>query len=488
MAAGFGSLLGLTAPPPAQPKLGTEQRAYRQTSQDRSGRLRAERVSAHTINAAFASATNGQMRQLADLIDLMLANPTNGGVVGQRISGAVRFILEALSPHGTKLTDGSVLRAQLKPVDSANLAKPAQDLAALIVAETKEAMQDQDAPIGSLAEHAIRSRLGFGGLTEIGWKVGAGQGTTGADAEGQGDAGTAPKRWTWNDWLNVPGQRMRFDVSTGEPGFAERPYDYTGKPIASYDRGTWIPWTPDVSTLDPGLRGVLPDLIEDWFHVSPVGRWWASGVERFNQPAVDVATDEPLVRAAAEEAAEDLGSQASYIHGTKTTVNYLQAPGAAAKGSPCDAFEQSRARRVAVAVLGAEQSVSVSEGQGSQQSVAAQMKVREDWLLGDLDFFLAGFRRYAITAMAVMNHGLQALDLIPTFELIRQEQVDVLKRVAEIVTAEDAGFDMTVPSAYSYLGWSEPESGVETLRQRRARLAGIQNGTVAEFPQQQKSA
>jgi len=458
MAAGYGSVLNLPAPAPppgAIPKLGEPgQRATRTTFEDRSRRFRAADVTYATIQSAIDRANQtGDMSALADVNGLMLKSPIYGGVHAQRVSGSKRLILGALSPKGVKLKDGSTLRVVLRP----GSATPRGEA---IAESTRLALTDQDASVGDLATQAITAKLTFGGLTEIVWRQ---DGTKPAGAQ-----------WTWTEFIPATGQRIRFDKTTGEIGYALRPSDQRGIPVSAYEPGTWAAWTPDTGNPMFAARGVLPMLHTDWFHMTPIGGMWVQAIERFASPAIDVATDDIKDRTKAEEMGETLGSQSVFTHAKETTVQYLTSP-AAQKGTgtgPHGEFEQRCKTRAAIAFCGAEQTVTVSQGQGSQQSAGGQENVREDILLDDLDFFVRGLVRYVLTAFATLNYGPDAADDAARYEYQIEQPLDALRVIEETKAAEEIGIDRDVDEIRKLLGWREPAPGRSVREIRQARGGG----------------
>ncbi|TFH19574.1 MAG: hypothetical protein E4H03_13635, partial [Myxococcales bacterium] len=166
--ANFGFGLGLTPPKPA-PKVegATTEAVYRPTGNERT-ELRLDQVTHSTIQTALSRASQGAMRELADIYDIMLTNPILGGIVEQRQSGSRRLILGALSPQGAKLTLGSVLLVKVRPANDT-------PRAAAIAEEIAEALDDQDAPLGDLIESGLRHKYGFGGATEVLWRFAGGR-------------------------------------------------------------------------------------------------------------------------------------------------------------------------------------------------------------------------------------------------------------------------------------------------------------------------
>lgn len=465
MAAGYGSVLNLPAPAPppgAIPKLGEPgQRATRTTFEDRSRRFRAADVTYSTIQSAIERANGtGDMSALADVNGLMLKSPIYGGIHAQRINGSKRLILGALSAKGVKLKDGSILRLVLRP----GSATPRGEA---IAESTRLALTDQDASIGDLATQALTAKLTFGGLTEIVWK--------------QDIAKPVGSQFSWTEFIPATGQRIRFSPQTGEIGYAFRPYDQRGIPVSAYERGTWAVWMPDAGNPSFASRGVLPMLHTDWFHMTPIGGMWVQAIERFGSPAIDVATDDEKDRAKADEMGEALGSQAVFTHALeKTKVSYLTSPAAqkTTGSGPHGEFEQRCKCRAAIAFLGAEQTVSVSQGQGSQQSFDGQAGVREDICLDDVDFFVRGLVRDVLTPFAILNYGLDAADEAARYEYQIEQLLEASKVIAETKEGEDLGIDRDAEEVRKLLGWREPAPGKSVRELREARGGGAAKTNV----------
>src|SRR5205085_4145488 len=117
-----------------------------------------------------------------------------------------------------------------------------------------------------------------------------------------------------------------------------------------------------------------------------IGSIWVGAVERWQSPMLHIATDNPDDKETAKANADTIGSQAVLVTGLDST-KITPIVGMPTKDSPAESFEQRCQRRAAIAILGAEQTVSVSQGDGSQQSVDAQANIREDFLFADLEGF-----------------------------------------------------------------------------------------------------
>ncbi len=463
---GFGTLLNAirgAEKPATITKLGQE-RAVRPSRDDRQRTWRVAELTWDTILAAIQTASStGYMRDLAAILSLLAKNPVYRGIHDQSVGGTKRLLLGALSENGALLRDGSTLRLRLAPGSGTPRAERIADM-------TRYALTDQDAALSSVIEQGLRARHRFGGLTEIGWNE---------DPTAPSGAAWKPGsrlRWSWVDFTPASPRRIRFDVDSGEIGYAARSYDRTGIPVSAYERGTWATWVPDAEEDEFGNRGTWARLLTDFYHFSPMGGLWVQAVERFGEPAVDVATDDPNDRAQAEELGANLGSQAVYVHSKdKTTVSYLQAANSSAgKGTPHAEFEQRCKQRAAIAFLGAEQTVSVSNGDGSQQSVGSHEGVREDLALDGLSFVISAIVRDLFVPLAILNEGPDAAEDAARYEYQIEKQVDREKELAVTKMAEDLGIDRDPDEVRRALGgWKQPEPG-KSLRELRDARGGVQ--------------
>jgi len=431
---------------PAKPDSGG--RVYVPRFEDHLSRFRLDLMTEQTLRAALNNASFGHMRPLADLYRAMRKDPIIGGIYRQHDAGAKRFILSALSPNGVRLNNGSTLRVNLKPADDSELAQT-------ILEETIADSTDQNATHGRLIDSFLKHTGGFGGLTEQLWEF--------------------DRRWRVADFVHVPGQRIRFDRNSGEMAFAYSVYDYQGVPVSQFAPGTWVVWDVDKGEPEFGSRGTLAMLINDFWHAAPVGLIWVGAVERWHAPMLHVATDDPDDKQKAIDAGDGLGSQAVIVTSLETTkVTAITGQTISSRsGSPANEFEARCQRRAAIVILGAEQTVSVSQGDGSQQSVDAQVNVREDFLFEKLNGYLEARRRYVDGAAALRNHGVGADSLAPIYELVIQEQVDRAKELSDTKAGEDLGIDRSEKELRAKLGWAEPAPG-ESVREKRIARGGGQ--------------
>lgn len=429
--------LNLPAPTPRKPAEGEQSvRQHRPNAADRVSSVTLAGLTTDGILGALSQAAQGYISQLADIEDHALTHGVLRGIFEQRVSG--------LSQRPREIVAGGA---------SPRAARMAEELAADI---------EQGAAAFREFERAyMRLRLRGGGLIEPLWSF-------------------SERRWHVAGFSPVERQRIRFDRETGEIGYAASRYAFTGTPVSAYLPGTWVVIVPDASVPDFSKRGELRSCLMDWFGVLNVAGQYLQYIERTGTPLVDAASDDKAEREKLQELLDNFGSSAGVVHKfTNSTVKFQDGarPGGAA-GSVHREFEDSRRRNWSIALLGADQTVAVSNGDGSQQSAAMHGDVRLDKLQGDAQDLEADFNRYVAVPWAVRNYGPTAAAEAPRLVYQFLEEIDEARVIANIEAAERIGIDVAEDDAYARLRWQKPAPGTVTLRQVREGMAAAPPSNV----------
>lgn len=434
-------LLNLPAPLPFpgltdRPPVVSGEPQFKQSRMDRQTDIRIDNLDSDTIKSALRQSTLGYLKRQADLEDLMYAsNPMLAGIMDQRVAGLNRQEKEILpaddSPEAAKYADE--FRAEIENPDSS----------------------------WALFERGVTlAKIKGGGLIEPHFKQ---------DVDG----------WHLAGFTVIPRQRVRFDYQTGEIGFAYSAFDLQGFGVSLFPPGTFVAITPDEWVMDFGKRGAMRSVITGWFNCTNVGGWWNQDLQRWNSPIIDVATDSAADRAEAKAQGPDLGANGLIVHSNSTTIRPLEKGRQSAVGAPQKEFEDSRQRHWAIRFLGAEQTVAVSQGDGSQASAGLHGDIRLDIIMGDAELVEFVGRRDVAVPWCVRNYGPAAASKAPIIRYNFDEPVDVGVEAANMLLELDLGLDMTLDEAYERVGRAAPAKGGVTLlglRKERAAEAQAQMG------------
>lgn len=417
-----GSLVGgPTVTPPAPP---AGEPYFKQSLLDRQTDIRIDNLTGETIRAALRQSTLGYMRRQADVEDLMYAsNPILAGILDQRAAG-LNGIEKEIQP-----ADDSPEAAKYADEFRAEIARP----------ESSWALFERSCTF---------LKIMGGGLIEPLWKQ---------DVDGWHLAGFVP----------TPRQRTRFNYQTGEIGFAYNPFDLQGFGVSLFPPGTFIAITPDERIMDFGKRGAMRSVITGWFGCTNVGGWWQQDLERWNSPIIDFASDNAADITIAKAEGPSLGANGVIIHSKQTDVKPLEKGRQSAVGAPQKEFEDSRQRHWAIRFLGAEQTVAVSQGDGSQASVGTHADIRKDIIMGDAELVEFVGRRDVAVPWVVRNYGPAAASKAPIVRYEFDEPVDVGVEAANIDAELGLGLDMTEDEAYARIGRTKPAAGTRTMLQAR---------------------
>jgi len=400
---------------------------FQQALMDRVGSLEIDAVSYLQLKRALQQANLGNMWPLADVEDLILTHPIIAGIVDQRIAGLNSVPREVTaaddSPEATRYAD-----------------------------EFKAEIDGPDSSWPMFERTCTLLRICGGGLIEILWRL---DGT----------------RWKIAGFVPVPRQRFRFDPETGAPGFAPNKYNLYGIPTAMFRPGTFATIVVDERLMDFGKRGVLRSLINAWWALVNVGGQWQQRLERYGVPPLDVSSDDPEERERAKEEARTFGASSVFVHGTGTTILPLSLPVTRGQlGTEQSEFEASRARWVAIRLLGAEQTVSVSSSDGSQESAGLHKAIRQDILMGDAEMASFVGRRDVAVAWMIQNYGIEKAYLAPKIEYLFPQPTNVTMELANIDAALNLGFDRATDEAYEAIGWRKPADGEQTIGAERKKV------------------
>lgn len=431
----MGDLIrSLNLPSPAQRQAADGSQAprnYRPTATDRHALYRIGDVSLDGIAAALTQASQGFLPPLADLEDLALTHSVLRGIFEQRVAG-------------------------LSQVPREVVAGGSSPAAARMAEEFKADLEKGSAAFREFERAYLRLRLRGGGLIEPVWTYRDG-------------------RWHISEFVPVPRQRIRYDRETGEMAFAPTRWSFEARPVSSYEPGTWIVIAPDAAIPDFAKRGELRACLPDWYGVINVSGTYLQYIERCGTPLVDVASDDQKERDSAAEIISNFGASGGIVHRfTNSAVKFQDgARTAGASGSVHREYEDSRRRNWSIALLGADQTVAVSNGDGSQQSIGVHADVRLDKVQGDAKDFMADVDRFVAEQWAIRNYGPSAVDEAPHLTYQFLEEVDEAGVIANISAAEEVGLEVGEDDAYARLRWQKPAPGTRTLRQVRGeRRAG----------------
>lgn len=424
----MAGLISLNLPPP-EPRKAQEgaqsERIYRPTAQDRAPVFSVQDVTIDSIKSAQRQATRGYLSPLADIEELALTHPVLGGIFEQRVSG--------LSQVPRDVVAGGPL-----------------PLAARMAEEFKADIERGAAAFREFEREYMRARLRGGALIEPVWTFTQGS-------------------WHVTEFVTVARQFVRFDADTGELAYAAGRYAFTGTPVSQYAPGTWIVVNPDKAILDYAKRGELRRCLNDWFGAIENDGQRRQYNERFGVPFVDFASDNAAERDAAKAMMPDFGSTGGMVRRfTGSSLSFSDGARSAGSGGSLHHEVSVDCRsNWSIALLGAEQTVAVSNGQGSQQSVAAQVDIRLDKIQGDAQDFMADVNRYVAQQWAIRNYGPNAAAEAPKLVYQFLDEVDEAAVISNIKAAEEIGVEVGEDDAYARLRWQKPAPGTRTLRQAR---------------------
>lgn len=417
--------LNLPSPTDRATDVAQPPRHYRPNSTDRYALYRIGDVTLDGISAALTQAAQGFIPPLADLEDLALTHSVLRGIFEQRVAG-------------------------LSQVPREVVAGGASPIAARMAEEFRADLEKGSAAFREFERAYLRLRLRGGGLIEPVW--------------GFRDGG-----WHIVEFVPVPRQRIRFDRETGELAFAASRWSFEARPVSSFAPGTWVVITPDAAIPDFAKRGELRSCLPDWYGVINVSGTYLQYIERCGTPLVDIASDDPKERESAQEIIANFGASGGISHKfTNSAVKFQDgARAAGASGSVHREYEDSRRRNWSIALLGADQTVAVSNGDGSQQSAGVHADVRLDKIQGDAKDFMADVDRYVAVQWAIRNYGPNAAAEAPHLVYQFMDEVDEANVIANIKAAEEIGVEVGEDDAYARLRWQKPAPGTRTLRQAR---------------------
>lgn len=424
----MAGLISLNLPPPTPLKAvegAQSERIFKPAARDRYPIFSVQDISIDAIKSAQRMATQGYLSPLADIEELALTHPVLGGIFEQRVAG-------------------------LSQVPRDVVAGGDSPLAARMAEEFKADITTGAAAFREFEREYMRARLRGGALIEPIWTYAGG-------------------RWHVTEFVAVPRQFVRFYVDTGEMAYAAGRYEFKGTPVSAYAPGTWIVCSPDRSILDFAKRGELRRCLNDWFGAIENDGQRRQYNERFGVPFVDFASDNAAERAEAEAMMESFGSTGGLVHRlTGSTLKFSDGARAAGSGGSLHHEVSVDCRsNWSIALLGAEQTVAVSNGQGSQQSVEAQVDIRLDKIQGDAQDFMADVDRYVAVQWAIRNYGPNAAAEAPHLVYQFMDEVDESNVISNIAAAEAIGIEVGEDDAYARLRWQKPARGTRTLRQAR---------------------
>jgi len=394
-------------------------RQIRRTTWD-TRRTTIDSITPATISGALSSAANGDMRSLADVYDLMPATDSHlRGVRRQLKAGVVAMPWE------------------LAAADDSPDAARALEL-------VKAAVENPGVPFAPLLEALIEGELRGLGAVEILWPEPAGG------------------LRVWSGFAAVPMQRLRLDRDTGAMRVIVDPSKPLGEPVASFPRGKFATIIADGDVPDFSARGTYRAILQDWYGRLNARYWLLQTLERFGMPVPVGHYRSDTDRQILEAAFASFGAAGSLIVSEGTTVDLSSLP-AQTKLLHEDYLEAS-ARRISVALLGAEQTATVGTDQGSKASAGVHAMVRKDVLyalwqrIGDV------VRRDVFVPYLELNAGPAIGQKAPLIAPQFDDPADMATTAAAIQVLVDLGLPIGVNYVRETLGVPEPEKGEARLR------------------------
>lgn len=317
--------------------------AYQRSRFDRIRRISPADITPERIAMALDQASVGQLRELADIYDLMPAMDT-------AIAGARRQLVSGVLASEWHFTPGD---------DTPEAARAAAEL-------------ERD---------LRRPEVGFPQALE--WLIDGGL------------KGTALVEQIWNPKTQghrrqlafslVPQQRQRINRETGKHELCDSVNDFYGTPIDQFQRGKFISFVPD-APLDPSLWGTYRTLLNVWLRRLNVEGWWSIGLERFGMPVVLATASDPRTVESLEAAMDKFGASAGLVGPPGTTLQGVMST----QAFPHKDFMEWSSASIAKTMLGQTQTSEIAKDTGSKASAKIHKLIQADvlfmiwWMLSRL--------------------------------------------------------------------------------------------------------
>lgn len=395
-------------------------RMIRPTRQDFTRRTQVSTISAASITAALNEASNGNLRSLGGIYDLVPA-------IDSHIRGVRRQLVAGITS----------LPAEVIPVDDSPEAERVAEFVRAAVDRPDAAMRDA---LGGIIEGDLRGAS----LTEILWS----------------DEGVTPRRWI--GFRVVPQQRLRYDMDTGALRVALDPADAAGYPLSQFP-SKFLTTIVDRDVPDFSLRGVYRSILGEWFGRYNVGGWEMQCIERFGMPIPVGKYERVEDKEVLEGAFASFGAAGSLVVSGSTSIEF-QASAVPTSGALVhETYLEKSAQRVSVAMLGSQQTATVGTDQGSKASAAVHNLVRRDVLYGVWQIISEVIRRDLFVPYVRMNLGEQYVKYTPQYVPQFDDAVDMATTAAALLTiTRDLGLDVGEGYARELLSVPAPADG-ETI-------------------------
>lgn len=396
-------------------------RLVKSDRRDHRPRVTVGAVTGARITTALSDASNGDLRAIGSIYDLVPA-------IDSHIRGVRRQLLAGITS----------VPAEVVAVDDSPEAQQAADLCRAAVDSPDSSMRDA---LTGIVEGDLRGVS----LTEIIWQ----------------EVGATPRRWT--GFRVVPQQRVRYDQETGAVRVALKPDDLTGVPVSQFP-GKFLETVVDRDVPDFALRGVFRSILGEWFGRMNVGGWEMQAIERNGMPIPVGKYAREGDREILEGAFAAFGAAGSLVVSDGASVELLQNAVSTTGSLVHETYLEKSAQRISVALLGSQQTVTVGTDQGSKASAAVSALVRKDILYGLWQLISEVIRRDLFTPFVRMNLGEAYVQYVPQYVPQFDDPVDMATTATALLTVtRDLGLDVGKTWAYETLSIPAPADGEEIL-------------------------
>ena len=388
---------------------------------DHQPRVTVPTVTGQRIQSALTFASNGDLRELGSVYDLIPATDSH-------IRGVRRQLIAGIT----------AIPAEIIPTDDSAEAQKAADLCRAAVDAPDSSMRDA---ITGIVEGDLRGVS----LTEILWN----------------ELGSEPRRWT--GFRIVPQQRVRYDVDTGAVRVALTADDMTGQPVAALP-GKFLVTVTDRDVPDFALRGVYRSILGEWFGRLNVSGWEMQCIERHGMPIPIGKYAREEDRQVLEGAFASFGSAGSLVVSEGTSVE-MQTTAVSTTGSLVhETYLEKSAQRISVAFLGSQQTATVGTDQGSKASAGVSQLVRRDVIFAVWQLVSEVIRRDLFTPLVRMNLGEQYVRFTPQYVPQFDDSVDMATTAAALLTiTRELGLSVGESYARELLSVPAPADGESIL-------------------------
>jgi hypothetical protein len=265
-------------------------------------------------------------------------------------------------------------------------------------------------------------------------------------------------------FCKVPMQRVRWDRDTGELGFALNPFDWRGVPVSAFPDGTFICVMPDSHVPAFDKRGTYRTILSDWYRSVNVAGWWVQDIEQHDSPTAFLKAGSGADLTLFKDAAKAWGNGGKLVASSKDSDAKFLEKGRSSM-VPHQVWEQAFKERMALAFLGATQTVTVAARQGSQQSAGEQGEVADD-VQGELWGAIASaLNEDLFQVYAVLNRGPEAANDAPLLDVDLDEREDIGLFLDNATKARAIGLTLAESQIRETTGFREPGPGDRPLSQ-----------------------